>query len=98
MEVHETNKGKFKDVLKGIPGQAFWRFYKANKEALRKAGLTVFGKKLASSTGEYRTFKGRRYEVKRKEWEVTLWLNKLNTQLIAQAGFKLETASKSDPF
>lgn len=94
MEKHATKKGKIKDVLRGIPSSRFWYFWKRNKEALKKSGVTLFAERDKACTGEYRTHKGRSKEVKRKQWTVTVWMNKHNTAILKAAGF----TPCADPF
>ena len=83
----ETRSGKRKETLKGIPTKGFWNAWKRHKDLLKLSGVTIYAGK-AESTGEYRIHKGISYEVKRKAWEVTIWINKANQQTVRRAGFE----------
>lgn len=87
MEKHTAKSGKIKDVLKGIPSRAFWRFWKRNKSALKALGVTIFAERAKAVTGEYVVRKGKSKAVARKQWEVTIWMNKHNAGILAAAGF-----------
>lgn len=72
LEIYVTNAGKPKDLVVGIPSRAFWRLWKRNKLRIRHLGFTVRAED-AEATGEYRTHKGKSYEIKRKQWQVQCW-------------------------
>ena len=93
-EKHLAKSGKIKDVLKGIPNQSFWSFWKLNKDDLKNAGVTIYAEREKAATGEYRTFKGKCKAVTKKQWEVTIWANKRNRAIIEDCGFQFST----DPF
>lgn len=84
---HTTKTGKQKEVLRGIPLSGFWLYYKRNKEEFKRAGLTLFAGK-AEKTGDAITRKGKSIEVKRRAWELTLWVNARNDARMRQAGFE----------
>jgi len=108
LEKHTAKSGKIKDVLKGIPSKAFWYLWKikANKEAFKKLGLTLWAERSKGATGEHKTHKGRSKAVTRKQWEITIWLNRRNRPLLAEAGYtvyespeQIETnGNQDDPF
>jgi len=68
--------------LSGIPKDTLKRVYtKKNKPLLQRFGFQFFC--LSSTpTGEFVQRKDRKVEVKRKQWEVRLWLNDNNKDVI----------------
>ena len=71
-DIYITKKGKAKGRVCGIPLPGFWLLWKHSKEDIKALGVTIFAGK-AEGTGQYKTVKGRSFEIKRKQWEVTLW-------------------------
>lgn len=94
LEKHTAKSGNIKDVLKGIPSKAFWRLWKSHKAALKSIGVTLWAERSKVATGEHRTHKGKSKAVARKSWEVTIWLNKHNRPLLAEAGFTVYESAK----
>ena len=87
IDKHTAKSANVKDVLRGIPTKAFWLFYKANKDVLKALGVTLWASRQKIVTGEYKTHKGRSRAVAKKQWEVSVWLNRLNRPVLAEAGF-----------
>ena len=103
-----TAKGKEKVVVEGIPQDGFWKLWKKAKsdpvlkEGLRRAGVTLGWEMVAkgprtTETGiESRSGGG--YKVRtgaRKAWQVTVWVNKANRDMIARLGFEIPTLEDS---
>lgn len=86
IEEHLAKSGKVKAVLRGIPGDRFWRQWKRLKPALKDYSVTVYPVS-RTKTGEVKTHKGITREIVRKQWEVSVWLNRHNRPVLAQAGF-----------
>jgi len=89
---HKANSGKLKTVLRGIPNNTFWYLWKRKKDVLKSFGITVFciDKQF---TGETRTRKGRSFQVVRKQWEVSIWYNKTNTETLEGLGYIYDVAA-----
>ena len=71
-EVYVTNKGKPKMRSVGIPKDTFWHLWKREKKALHAIGITIFAAS-AERTGAFKTVRGKTFEIKRKQWEVSCW-------------------------
>ena len=91
-ETKTTRKGKVKQVTCGIPTKAFWSLWKRVKASgenrdWRNAGILLVCHSRRKGTGEFRTFKGCKVEIKVSEWEVQIWQNKGNRPELAELGF-----------
>jgi hypothetical protein len=72
VEAYVTKKGKLKPLLTGIPGQGFWLLWKHEKQSIKELGVTIFAEK-AESTGQFKTVRGKSFEIKKKSWIVQAW-------------------------
>jgi hypothetical protein len=82
-----TRNGKEKDVIKGIPTEAFWGAWKFNRDKVRE---------------ELRLCNASMSRLARGQWEVILWGNKHNRDLIAKIaafhGWAVEVAPLQESF
>lgn len=97
IDEHIAKSGKIKHVLKGIPTDRFWRVWKACKAELRASGVTVWAERLKVGQGEFATHKGICREKTRKQWEVSVWVNKRNHAAILAAGYQIPEERPVDP-
>lgn len=81
--LYETSRGRFKPILRGIPGMLFWHHWKRKssfRSELKAAGISV--KRIAKG-----------------QWEAILWPRKENALLVETIGLKLpEVPSNENPF
>ena len=91
VEPYVTSRGRSKLVLEGIPTEAFWRAWKANKAAFRATGLCLsyeieeISACRTTSTGlQSRAGGGYKQGTrKRKTWTARIFLNDSNRAMIA---------------
>ena len=70
--VYVTNAGKPKEIVNGIPKQSFWMLWKHSKAEIKKLGFTIYAEKV-EPTGQFKTVRGKSFEIKRKQWVVQCW-------------------------
>lgn len=91
VEVYVTNAGKPKEMASGIPSAGFWMLWKHSKAEIKKLGFTIYAEKV-EPTGQFRTVRGKSFEIKRRQWLVQCWKPAL-------LGYKEPTVEKENmPF
>lgn len=78
---HTTQRGRVKPVLTGIPGPLFWHHWKHRAE---------FRAQLKAATITVA-------RLERNSWQVVLWINRTNENLVESLGFTLPAVAQSEP-
>jgi ribosomal protein S6E (S10) len=72
VESYVTQKGKVKPLLTGVPSQGFWLIWKHEKEKLKAMGVSIYCAE-RHKTGQFKTVRGKTFEIVRKSWIVQAW-------------------------
>lgn len=108
VEERTTKRGKVRMVAVAIPTARFWDRYKANKGkplfrlAWQDLAATVFPVAKRKPTGQYVTIKGVKREIRKSQWELSLYVNRYNRPALEAAGIVepelAEAAGENCPF
>jgi hypothetical protein len=92
VETRTTKRGKVRLVAAAIPTKRFWDRFKHHKAeplfrlAWQDLAATVFPLEKRKPTGEYVTVRGVKREIRRSQWELSLYVNRHNRPALEAAG------------
>jgi len=77
---HTTQRGRVKPVLTGIPGPLFWHHWKHHTELREKMRTAGIGLQ----------------KLAKSQWQVVIWINRHNRNLVETLGFTVPEVAKQE--